>query len=64
MQIESMEGGALHYVGILTNTPFLQIRAISNEVGQRDKSRWQLEKALNGLTTTTLQLLDRIYKLK
>jgi futalosine hydrolase len=63
-QIESMEGAALHYVGLLTNTPFLQIRAISNLVGERDKSKWQMNEALSGLTNTTLRLLDRLYKLK
>lgn len=63
-QIESMEGAALHYVGMLTNTPFIQIRAISNIIGERDKEKWQMNQALTGLTTTTLQFLDRLYKLK
>ena len=63
-EIESMEGAALHYVGLLTNTPFIQVRAISNLVGERDKSKWQMDEALSGLTTTTLKLIDRLYKLK
>ncbi|HEX8333272.1 MAG TPA: futalosine hydrolase [Segetibacter sp.] len=63
-QIESMEGAALHYVGLLTNTPFIQIRAVSNMVGERDKSKWQMNEALSNLTTTTLKLIERLYKLK
>lgn len=62
--IESMEGAALHYVGLLTNTPFMQIRAVSNLIGERDKSKWQIKDALGRLTDTTLKLLDRLYKLK
>jgi len=62
--IESMEGAALHYVGLQTNTPFIQIRAVSNVVGERDKSKWQVNDALAHLTNTILQLLDRLYKLK
>jgi futalosine hydrolase len=63
-EIESMEGAALHYVGLLTNTPFIQLRSISNVVGERDKKNWKLDDALSSLTNTTLKLLDRLYKLK
>jgi futalosine hydrolase len=37
--IESMEGAALHYVCREMNIPFLQIRAVSNYVGERDKNK-------------------------
>ena len=62
--IESMEGAALHYVGLQTNIPFIQIRAISNVVGERDKSKWIIDDALFELTNTTIKFLDRLYKLK
>ena len=35
--IESMEGAALHFVALHQNIPFIQIRSISNWVGERDK---------------------------
>jgi hypothetical protein len=33
-------------------------------VGERDKSKWLMDEALSSLTTTTLKLIDRLYKLK
>ena len=63
-EIESMEGAALHYVGLQTNIPILQIRSISNAIGERDKSKWIIDDALYELTNTTLKFLDRLYKLK
>lgn len=47
--IESMEGAALHYVCGQLNVPFLQIRSISNVVGERDKTKWQFKKAIDNL---------------
>ena len=34
---ESMEGAALHYVCLMENVPFLQIRSISNYIGERNR---------------------------
>lgn len=56
--IESMEGAAFHYVCLRENVPFLQIRGISNEVGDRDKSNWKIIEAIN----TSNELLCDIYK--
>ena len=55
--IESMEGAALHYVCIQKNIPFLQIRGISNQVGERDKSKWHFKEAIQ----SSNQLLHDIY---
>jgi futalosine hydrolase len=55
--IESMEGAALHYVCIQKNIPFLQIRGISNRVGERDKSKWNFKEAIQ----SSNQLLSEIY---
>lgn len=46
---ESMEGAALHYVCLQLGIPFLQIRAISNYVTPRDRSSWQIGKAIKSL---------------
>lgn len=59
---ESMEGAAFHYAARKWKLPFLQLRAFSNYIGERDKSRWQLREsigALNaGLQTIIPQLLS------
>lgn len=61
--IESMEGAALHYVCRETQTPFLQIRAISNYIGERDKSKWLIGESIGALNQTILQLLEKLYDL-
>ncbi len=55
--IESMEGAALHYVCIQKKIPFLQIRGISNKVGERDKLKWNFKEAIQ----SSNQLLSEIY---
>jgi futalosine hydrolase len=47
--IETMEGAALHYVCLNEAVPFLQIRAISNQVGERDKGKWEMKRAIENL---------------
>jgi futalosine hydrolase len=54
--VESMEGAALHFACLLSGVPFLQIRGISNRVGDRDKSTWHMGEALEN-TRMTLQRL-------
>ena len=54
---ESMEGAALHYVSLQTKTPFIQIRAISNYVGERDKSKWNIKLAIDELALSTTKLV-------
>ena len=61
--IETMEGAALHYVCRQTNTSFLQMRTISNYVGERDKSKWMIKDALDNLNTTLIQYIDKLYKI-
>lgn len=55
---ESMEGAALHYVCLQTNTPFIQVRAISNYVGERDKTKWNIKLALDQLAHSTVSLIQ------
>jgi futalosine hydrolase len=54
--IETMEGAALHYVCLQEQIPFLQIRSISNHVGERDKTKWKIKEAIENLNTE-LQIL-------
>jgi futalosine hydrolase len=61
--IESMEGAALHYVCRELNTPFLQIRSISNYIGERDKTKWKMQTAIDNLNKAILQYADKLYKI-
>ena len=55
-----MEGAALHYVGLMTQTPFLQIRTISNWVEKRHKENWNIPLALENNAAVVKNILDHI----
>lgn len=57
--IESMEGAVLHYVCLQENIPFLQLRSISNFVGERDKTKWKMKEAIHHLNITLKQVIDQ-----
>ena len=59
-QIESMEGAALHYVCLQEEISFLQIRAVSNYVGERDKSKWKIKEAFENLNTALTALIQQL----
>jgi futalosine hydrolase len=61
--LESMEGAALHYMGRDLNIPFIQIRAVSNYVGERNKAKWNIQEAIYNLNETLLQYLDALNKI-
>lgn len=44
--VESMEGASLHYVCNLFSVSFIQLRAISNYVGERDKTKWEMKDSI------------------
>lgn len=56
--IESMEGAAFHFVCLQERVKFLQLRAVSNRVGERDKTKWRMKDAIIDLHQT----LHRIIK--
>ena len=58
--IESMEGAAVHYVCTLQQIPFVQIRGISNLVGERDKSKWKIQESLHAATNACINLINKI----
>lgn len=62
--IESMEGAALHYICREANIPFLQIRAVSNYVGEREKTNWKIKEAIDNLNQVLLKYIDKLYKVK
>jgi futalosine hydrolase len=55
-QVETMEGAALHYTCLQEGVPFLQLRTISNYVGERDKTRWKMEEAIEHLNEALVMI--------
>jgi futalosine hydrolase len=60
---ESMEGAALHYVCRSMNVPFMQMRALSNYIGERDKSKWRTKESIDNLNDALLKYIDKLYKI-
>ncbi|MDP4260914.1 MAG: futalosine hydrolase [Bacteroidota bacterium] len=56
--LESMEGASLHYVCLLERVPFLQIRSISNYIGERDKKKWNMKDAITNLNKKLVELIQ------
>ena len=61
--LESMEGAALHYIGRDLNIPFIQLRAVSNYIGERNKAKWNMQEAIYNLNESLLQYLDALHKI-
>jgi futalosine hydrolase len=59
-EVESMEGAAFHYVCLQQKINFLQLRSISNFVGERNKSKWKLKEAIDNLNKELLKIVDNI----
>ena len=60
--VESMEGAAFHYVCLQKKIPFLQIRALSNIVGERDKSKWDFRNSITALNHSLISLIKELDK--
>jgi futalosine hydrolase len=58
--IESMEGAAFHYVCLLQKINFLQIRSISNRIGERDKSKWKLKESIENLNKELFRIIENL----
>ena len=58
--VESMEGAALHYVCLMEKVPFLQLRSISNYIGERNKTKWNIKDAINNLNKELIRLLESL----
>lgn len=58
--VESMEGGGLHYIGLQENIAFLQLRSVSNHIGERDKTKWDIRAAIGRLNDRLIALLQAL----
>lgn len=57
---ESMEGAALHYVCLMEKIPFLQIRAVSNYIAERNKKNWNMKESIINLNNELIGLLKKL----
>ena len=55
---ESMEGAALHYVCLSENIPFVQIRSISNYIGERNKKKWDMMESIASLNEALIKTIN------
>ena len=55
---ESMEGAALHYVCLMENTPFVQVRSISNYIGERNKKKWNMMDSIINLNESLISIMN------
>jgi futalosine hydrolase len=55
---ETMEGAALHFVCIMQQVAFLQVRSFSNYAGERNKKKWQLKKSIAQLNNELIRLFE------
>ena len=56
-RVEAMEGFGVLRACELAAVPAVEVRAISNELGEPDRSRWELERGLEALATALPLLL-------
>lgn len=57
---EAMEGFGVAAAGLAKKIPVLEVRAISNVVGQRDKTKWRIDEALESLTKASKAIMEVI----
>jgi futalosine hydrolase len=55
--VEAMEGFGVLRACALAGVPAVEVRAISNELGEEDRSRWELERGLEALHAVLPRLL-------
>ncbi len=58
--VETMEGAAFLFGCLVEKIPCAQIRAVSNYVGERDKTKWEVRLALKNLDTVLMEVLEEI----
>lgn len=56
-RLESMEGAAFFHAALAYGAPFAVLRAVSNYVEPRDKSRWKLTEAVSAAQLAALEFI-------
>ncbi len=58
--VEAMEGFAVLRAAELAGIPAIEVRGISNEIEERDRTRWHFDHAFAAITAITPRLVDAI----
>ena len=58
--IESMEGAAFFYACLMEETPFLEIRSISNYVEPRNREHWNIPLAIDKLNAVLVEVMEAL----
>ena len=61
VEVESMEGVAAAQAAAAFAVPFVELRAISNLVGERDKSRWVIGDAVRAASQAAVAALPALW---
>jgi futalosine hydrolase len=62
MRIEAMEGFAVLRACALAGVPAIEVRAVSNEISEGDRSRWRIGRALEALAEALPRMLEAAAK--
>lgn len=54
---ESMEGAALHYTCLMEGVSFLQLRSMSNYIGERNKKKWNMQASIVNLNNALIDIV-------
>jgi futalosine hydrolase len=58
--VEAMEGFGVLRACALTGVPAVELRAVSNEVGEADRSKWRFDDALAALADAVARATERL----
>jgi futalosine hydrolase len=58
--VVNMEGAALFHACLTLGVPFLELRAVSDLVGPRDKAAWDIPGAVRALNEHVVRVIDRL----
>jgi len=56
--VEAMEGFAVLRAAALAGVPAIEVRAISNDIEEQDRARWQFTTAFEAITRATPRLVE------
>jgi len=62
IRVEGMEGFAVLRACELAGVPAVEVRAISNEIGEGDRARWQITRGIDTLHSVLPDLLAALQK--
>lgn len=57
---ESMEGAAFHYACLMEGLPFVQLRSLSNYIGERNKAKWRMKEAIINLNEVLGRMMSEV----